>query len=228
MYHRIEAPRLIVHLALVAALVATSASWAQAAVSFDIGPNGATGNRWLTGSGYGVDDNEGSATLLAVTFAVDSALDANVFSLNVGGSNTFTFGSMTFSETNSMGGITAAETDGLDVTAFLTFVLPPVGDVSNPGIVAAVQGSVSDAAADLTFTFAPVLVNFGVGGQFRVDLSDVTFTRTGTLSVTATVELLKESSPTGGGLEGAPEPATFVIWSLLGVIGAVYARRRMA
>lgn len=161
------------------ALAMVSATAAHASVQFDIGANnspevvtaGGTGNRWLTGTGYGDDASEASGTLLDVEFDIDNNLPSVMFTLaNPGDMSVFRYGTIDFQEGNSNFGIRAAETDDLGVTAFLVFDMPSsVGQVSS--IAAAVTGNVNDAADDYIVTFLPVIVPFA-GGTFQLDLID--------------------------------------------------------
>lgn len=215
-------------------IAALPASLFAAPVSFDLGPNnspevvtaGGTDSRWVIGSGWGTDASEvSSPTLLGATFDVNNALPSVAFSLNAGESFTFNFGSIELTEPNAGGGILAAETDNLDLTAYLFFLAPPgVGAVGNPGVAIAVTGSVSDAAGDLSITFSSVLVNFGNGGQFTIDLQDITFTSAQTLTIDATVTLLAEPVD----IEEVPEPSSMALagTALLSFAGLQWKRRR--
>lgn len=150
-------------------------------------------------------------------FTVNSNLPNQVFSLGVGQSKSINFGSVQLRETT----IDSNETDNLGVTAYLQFDLPSVGQVQIPGDAVACVGKVSDCGTDLKIDFDPVYVDFGGCGKFKVDLTDLCFTDCGTLCVDACVTLC--SAPC------VPEPATIVVWSLLGAtswLGMRVWRRR--
>ncbi|HUQ72158.1 MAG TPA: PEP-CTERM sorting domain-containing protein [Planctomycetaceae bacterium] len=127
-----------------------------------------SGNAWQLGSGWGTDTNEASGTLLGGNFTVAGALAGSFNSLSVGVPWDVVFGTVLLTEPNGMSGITANETDNLSVTAMLNFFAPP-GTGSVNATTVALVGSVSDAATDVTITFAPVVVLFGVGGSFQID-----------------------------------------------------------
>lgn len=122
-------------------------------------------NASLTGgSGYGVDLDEKTGTLLTVNFST-SAFSAQTFGLTLAApSKTFNFGSINFQEPNSHGGVTADEMNDLDVTASLTFT-NPLGTLAT--VIATgtgTAGSVSDSAVDYSIHWAPTTVLFGNGG----------------------------------------------------------------
>jgi hypothetical protein len=167
------------------------------------------GTGWGTGTGQ-----------LDAVFSIDSSLPSQSFSLNVGGSRNINFGTVQLRESS----IDTNETDNLQVTGYLFFDSPPVGSVPNPGTAVAFTGSVSDWATDLKITFDSVVVNFGSGGKFKVDFSDLKFKGCETLCVSACVTLVCEPPPPP--TSNVPEPSTFVIWSLLGSVGLVFAWRK--
>lgn len=190
------------------------------AVPFDV-----TAVTFSPGTGYGDDASETSSpTLLEVTFD-NSAFSEQIFSLNsVGAFSTFDVGTIDFEEPDAGGGIVAAETDNLGVTA--TFSLTdPLGvnqDVTATG--SATTGSVSDAGVDYTLDWTPVTVNFGVGGQFRIDLLDLSFDDQGQQTQTATITLLALPED-GGGETALSEPAALAALGI-GLIFVGWVRRR--
>lgn len=220
---------LLFSVVMTALLMGSSA--AQASVLFDIGANGTNntagpGNRFNFGSGYGTDANEATGTKVGATFSVSGTLPSVTFSLDVGDSQMFKFGTIVFNEPDTDGGINAAEAAAdLSVTAYLTFDLPPVGDQANPAIVAVTGGLIADSGNDLTFQFNAQTVTLGNGTQFSVDIQDLNFTTTPqTQQVQAVVTLLREGSDD---IIPVPEPATLCMWGLgLGIAGMVRLTRR--
>ncbi|MRS04341.1 hypothetical protein EG832_14170, partial [bacterium] len=175
------------------------------AVNFDIGSNNSpeygtssspTGNYWQLGTGWGSLSGQ-----LGANFNVSNTLPSVSFVLNtVGASSTFRFGDITLTESN----IGSDETNNLQITAWLNFILPPgVGLEGFPGSAVAITGNVDDhywpwdppESVDLTITFAPLLVSFS-GGSFTVDLSDISFNNYDqTKYVDATVTLNSTAVP---------------------------------
>lgn len=204
-------------------LLATLASPANAAIQFQIA---GSGNGFTTiGTGYGKDADENHETLLDVTFNYIGPIEPgeNPFTLNAGGTKTFTFGTITMNEKDEKGGITVNEKDNLDVTATLVFVAPPSGNVDSQATVEVdINGSVSDNATDLTLSFNPVEVTFGNGGKFSVSFNTLAFNTQEELYLKATVTLLNEPIAESA----VPEPASLVTWGALGVVGLVLGKRR--
>ena len=127
------------------------------------------------GSGYGVDANESSGTLLDVLFS--SGFSAQSFTLGaVGDSRAVDLGSVAFRELNSQRGIRDNETDNLDVTASLTVTEPFSAMIQTLVTGSATAGSVSDVAIDFTIDCNPVQVAFGAGGLLEIALNDLSFT----------------------------------------------------
>jgi hypothetical protein len=191
-----------------------------------------TGASFSVGAGYGNEsnptENGAGASLLKVAFDA-SALLPPLFTLDLAGppgssTHSFTFGTIVFQEPETNGGIRAAETDHLGVTADLVFSDPSIGTATLIGTGVATPGSVSDADIDYELTWSPVVVGFGDGGQLRISLDDLSWTgtgRAGSKDLTATVSLL--SAPRQPVTNGVPEPSTVM---LLGSAFAAFAWRR--
>jgi hypothetical protein len=186
-----------------------SAPAAADPVSFDVTPTAFTPD-----VGYGTGLGQ-----LNVTFSVTSTQQLFALS-NVGDASIFTFGTVTLVEPFFIG---ERELDHLNVSATFQFVDPLAGLQQVTAVGTAVYGLVNDlgdpTAVDLTIDWAPLLVPFGDGGSFSIDMGDLSFTTGGqALTQQATVTLL--SAPVQ-----VPEPATLALVGIALVgIGAV--RRR--
>jgi hypothetical protein len=194
-------------------LLATAASAALgfAALHAHATPVSVSNFSFEWGSGYGVDGNEGSGTLLDVLFGGGFSAQSSTLGA-VGDSWTFDLDSVAFREPNSHNGIRASETDNLGITAKLTFTDP--SDDMIPILVAgsATAGSVSDAGIDFTIDWAPVEMDFGAAGRLEIALNDLSFTGLQTLTQTATITLLRAAEVTR--VEQVPEPGTLVLAGL--------------
>lgn len=190
-----------------------SLSTAAVATPFQI-----TAAAFEPGSGYGIDANENSETLLDVRFST-SVFAPQTFALNaVDQSYTFNFGTVNFQEPNSMGGITSNETDFLGVVAKLTFTDPTNSLQSVLATGTATTGSVSDVGVDYSIAWNPVSVAFGTGGLFDISFATLSFTGNGSQTQTATITLRSLSQqvpPTD-----VPEPMSI---ALLGLGFAAFA-----
>jgi hypothetical protein len=214
---------------IVAAAILLFASAASAApVAFSI-----TGAQFTPGAGYGQDSDENSGTQLDVRFN-NAAFSIQNFTLTGAGAfTTFTYGTIGLFEIDGHGGILAGETDNLNVTAAFTFLHPTVGipqTLSATGF--ATVGSVSDLYVDYVINWSPILVSFGSGGQFQIDLNDLAFSTNGqgntdgeTQTQTATIRLIKEEQGPGLPPNDVPEPSTIALLGL-GLLGAAFSRRK--
>lgn len=184
------------------------------AVPFEI-----TGGGYSLGSGFGCPTTGQNAFLCVA--ASSTLATPSIFNLvNAGDSTLLTFGTFTLQDDNNS--LSAGEQDNLDVTAFLTFTNPIMGNVQQISVTGTTTGVFADADIDLSISFAPVVLNFGTGGQFTV-LFDSMFFGANPQTVTQNVRITLDNP----GNTDVPEPAMIGLLGL-GVLGVGVARRRKA
>ena len=187
------------------------------------------------GGGYGDDStyrrNENGGTLLDVKFT--DSFSPRSFSLgDVDDTFSFVLGNVKLQEDEGHDGILPAETDNLDVSwAFTMWApLPNSSTITAKASGSAIAGKMNpDTSVDYRLHWSPVLIDFGVGGQFSISLNDLEFTGRDEMTQIATIKLLslptsstRLAPPPGGSV---PESGTIGLFAL-GFAGIGAARRK--
>lgn len=228
-------------------LLTTQAGATAAPISFGI-----TSVVWALGSGWGSACTgagcDTSHTHVNAGWTIAPGVAGKTFILtDVGDAFSFKFGSVKLGEEDAK--FNSTELHNLGVLGTFNLSAPTTTNENTTATVVAKSGALNDSANDLTISFDPIYVNFGNGGQFRIDLSslawncntgnkDCSVTRLGNGTIrdqsvtndvraTFTLTQLEDVTATANGdqLTAAPEPGVIALMGF-GLASLGFSRRK--